>query len=92
MSVYFYLALLLSMGGSVLIYLGSRHQLWLSHQLPARPLQWMGFSLIGLSLILLLGEMQAVAAVFLVLIWVMLLLVLFPYLGAAKSLRNRNNG
>lgn len=87
MSVYFSLALLLSFSGSVLIYLASRHQLWLSRKLPARPLRWLGLTLIALSLMALLSEMQAVAAIFLLLVWVMLLLVVFPYLSAAKTLR-----
>lgn len=87
MSIYFSLALLLSFSGSISIYLASRHQLWLKQPLPSRPLHWLGITLISLSLLVLLNVMQAVAALFLLLVWVMLLLVVFPYLGAAKTLR-----
>lgn len=91
MSLFFCLALLTSLAGSALIYLVSRHQLWLSKPLPARPTRWLGFALICLSLIILLNDMQPVAAVFVLLVWVMLLLVVFPYLGAAKSLGSQHN-
>ncbi|EGL54229.1 hypothetical protein MAMP_00630 [Methylophaga aminisulfidivorans MP] len=36
---------------------------------------------------LVISSMQAVAGVFMLMVWVMLLLVLFPYVGAWKSLR-----
>uniref|UniRef100_I1XJH7 Uncharacterized protein n=1 Tax=Methylophaga nitratireducenticrescens TaxID=754476 RepID=I1XJH7_METNJ len=42
-----------------------------------------------ISLIFLITNMQAITAVFIFLAWVMLWLVLFPYLGALKSSRDK---
>ncbi len=87
MTIYPYLALMLSFGGSVCVYLASRHQFWLSKVWPASYLRRIGLLLMSISLILVITTMQLVAGVFMMLIWVMLLLVLFPYIGAWKSLR-----
>lgn len=87
MSIHFHLALLLALGGCALIYLTSCHQLWIKKQLPTSPYRLLGVLLIGLGLLVLLGVMQAIAAIYVLSVWIMLLLVLFPYLGAAKSLR-----
>ncbi|MAX53888.1 MAG: hypothetical protein CMH22_18075 [Methylophaga sp.] len=87
MTIYPYLALMLSFGGSVCVYLASRHQLWLNKVWPAPYLRYIGLILLGISLVLVITTMQLVAGVFMLLVWVMLLLVLFPYIGAWKSLR-----
>lgn len=87
MSMSTYIALILSFGGSVLIYLASPHQLWLSHTWSAVLLRRMGFVLLAISLTILILTMQTVAAIFMLLVWLMLLLVLFPYIGALKALR-----
>ncbi len=87
MTIYPYLALILSFGGSVCVYLASRHQIWQNKVCPAPNLRYTGLILLGISLVLVITSMQFVAGVFMLLIWVMLLLVLFPYIGALKSLR-----
>lgn len=89
MSIYSYAALLLSFVGCVCIYLASRHQLWLKSTItwPAPRLRHIGLIQLSISLMLVITSMQFVAGLFILLIWVMLLLVLFPYIGAWKSLR-----
>lgn len=87
MTIYPYLALMLSFTGSVCVYLASRHQLWLNKVWTAPYLRNIGLILLGISLVLVITSMQLVAGVFMLLIWVMLLLVIFPYIGALKSLR-----
>lgn len=84
----FGLAMLTSLVGSNLIYLHSRHQLWLQQPL-SLTFSRLGGILIICSLVILLMTMQPLAAVFSLIVWVMLLLGIFPYLGALKQLRKR---
>jgi hypothetical protein len=70
------------------LYLASPHQRLLAQPLTSRPARVAGAVLLLVVGSVLIGqEMQFVAAVFTVLTWVMLLLVLLPYLGVLLSLK-----
>ncbi|AFJ01366.1 hypothetical protein Q7C_185 [Methylophaga frappieri] len=87
MSLFAYLALLLALVGSVFIYLASKHQLWLESTWSPVWLRRGGWLLFTISLILLIAAMQTVAAIFVLMTWIMLMLFLFPYIGVWKSIR-----
>ena len=77
--------LLMAFVACVCIYLSSRHQLWIAMQGPLPAAKWTGVGLLTLSLVMMTVAMQVIAAVFTLFIWVMLLFVLFPYLGVLFS-------
>lgn len=81
------LGLALAAAGCASIYLASPHQRWRAAPWPAQPARWAGALLLPAGLIALLQGLQAAAASFVLLHWVMLLLVLFPYLGALMAAR-----
>ncbi|AKF85308.1 hypothetical protein MFUL124B02_11175 [Myxococcus fulvus 124B02] len=73
------LALLLSLGGCLGLYLSSRHQRLLRAPLPARPARWVG-SLLVLAALPLLGQsLQPWVALYVLFVWTTLLLMLLPY-------------
>lgn len=74
----------------VFIYLSSRHQLWIPRQGPLPIAKWIGIGLLIISLVMMTVGMQVVAAVFTLFVWIMLLFILFPYLGILYSLRKGN--
>ncbi|OUR73021.1 hypothetical protein A9Q78_05285 [Methylophaga sp. 41_12_T18] len=77
--------LLMAFVACVYIYLSSRHQLWIARQGPLPAAKWTGVGLLTLSLVMMTVAMQVIAAVFTLFIWVMMLFVLFPYLGVLYS-------
>jgi len=82
--------LLMAFVACVCIYLSSRHQLWIARQGPLPAAKWTGVGLLILSLFMMTVAMQVIAAVFTLLIWVMMLFVLFPYLGVLYSTAKGN--
>lgn len=84
------LGLSLAAAGCASFYLASPHQRWRAASWPARPGRWAGALLLAAGLVALLQGLQAAAASFVLLHWVMLLLVLFPYLGALMAMRRGN--
>ena len=83
------LALLLAFGGCGCLYLASPHQRWRSSPLPARPARTAGFALLSASLVAFARAMQLVPAIFTFGAAVMLLLVVLPYVGAARMIVRR---
>lgn len=69
------------------LYLASPYQRLLAQPLASRPARVAGAVLLVVGSVLIGQGMQFVAAVFTVLTWVMLLLVLLPYLGALRPLK-----
>lgn len=67
------------------LYLASPNQRWLARAWSARPARVLAAMLWLTSLTLAVQAMQAVAAVFTLGVWSMLLLTLFPYLGAWRT-------
>lgn len=83
------LGLLLATAGSASIYLASPNQRWLVAPWPARHARTAGTLLLAAALIVLLQVLRPAAGCFVFLHWLMLLFVLFPYLGALRSARRR---
>lgn len=77
------LALVLAVAGCAALYLASPHQRWRARALPARPAVALGAACLGGSLWAFGRVLSWVPASFALLTEVMLLLALFPYLGAA---------
>lgn len=79
----------LTFAGCACLYLASPRQLWLKTPLCARPARVAaGILSIG-GLTAFIQAMYVVPAVFTFITWVMLLLVIFPYIGAAISSTRR---
>jgi hypothetical protein len=78
-------ALLLVLLGCAGFYLSARHQSWQTRPLPARPARLLSSALLLASLYALTRTMNTVPAVFTFVVWSMVLLVAFPYLGAVLS-------
>ncbi len=87
MNGYFVLGLLLAATGCVCVYLASPNQRWRAAPWPAGPARLAGALLLVGGLAALLQVFQAPAASFIFVHWLMLLFVLFPYLGALRSAR-----
>lgn len=83
------LALLLALAGSICLYLSSPNQRWRSRPLPAVAARLVALALILISLFVLWLNTQPVVAVFMLCGWLMLFLVVLPYLGAWRSLRRK---
>ncbi len=81
MSFFLPLALVLSLGGCLGLYLSSRHQLLLDRPLAARPSRWLGTLLLLSAYPLLCGSLQPLVAVYVLFAWTTLLLMLLPYLA-----------
>lgn len=79
------LGLLLAACGCASIYLASPNQRWRLAPWPARPARVAGGLLLAAGLIVLLRALQPAAGSFVFVHWLMLLFVLFPYLGALRS-------
>jgi hypothetical protein len=81
----------LAVAGAASLYLASPHQRWCAAPLPARPARAVALALLMASPIAFSRAMQVVPAVFTFVSALMLLLVLFPYVGAALvALRRRH--
>lgn len=85
--MYMILGLTLALAGCVSVYLASPNQRWLDHSWRPHPALAAGVLLLAAGVAALWQAMQPVAAVFTAFAWVMLLFVLFPYLGAWLSLQ-----
>lgn len=81
------LGLALALLGCTSFYLAAPRQNWLARPWPAWPAGSAGALLIAAALSMLCRELQALAAVFVVLTWAMLLLAAMPYLGALLFIR-----
>ncbi|GEM_PF-1675301 len=82
-------ALSLGLVGCACLYLASPHQRWRTSPLPARPACAAGsVALLG-SVFAFARAMAVAPAVFAFVAWVMLLLVVFPYVGAAFVIARR---
>jgi len=79
------LALSVAAMGCAFFYLSSPHQRWLAKPLPARPARAVAGCLSLAGLYTCTRAMDIVPAAFTFVTWVMLLLVVFPYLGALRS-------
>lgn len=82
------LGLLLAAAGCACVYLASPHQRWRAAPWPARPARAAGGLLLVAGLAAFLQVLQTAAASFVFVHWLMLLFVLFPYLGALLSSRH----
>lgn len=82
MSADFALGLLSGFAACLGFYLALPHQRWLARPLRPRPARTAGGILLVVALALFCQALQPVVAVFVLAVWVMLLLMLFPYLGA----------
>jgi hypothetical protein len=83
--------LLIILAGCIAIYLASPHQRWLVRSRTSRINVWGGVLLLIAGLVVLMNSMQGAAAVFVWLVWIMLLLVFFPYLGVLFSIRKKSS-
>lgn len=90
MNGYFALGLLLAAAGCACVYLASPNQRWRAEPWPARPTRVVGAALLVAALAAFLHVLQAAAASFVFVHWLMLLFVLFPYLGALRSAPRRS--
>ena len=88
MSAQFPAGLTLISCGCLSLYLASPHQHWRARPLSKRPACIAGCLLIASGTAIAIQGMQSVAGVFAVLTWIMLLLVVLPYLAAAVRLRS----
>ncbi|KAA5604324.1 hypothetical protein F1188_16660 [Roseospira marina] len=84
MSALLLLSLLLASAGCVALYLASPHQRWRPRPWPRRRAHRVGALLLVGSLIVLSAAMQPVAAVFTVITWAMVMLVLLPLVGVLR--------
>lgn len=73
--------------GCAALYLASANQRWRAHPLPTRPACGAGVALLAAGGVALGHAMQWLPALFTLVTWAMLLLALFPYLGALLTLR-----
>jgi FtsH-binding integral membrane protein len=85
----FTLALWLAFVGCACFYLSSSHQRWRSAPLPARPARTVAALLALASLFAFTRAMNTVPAVFAFVTSVMLLIVVFPYVGALVTIARR---
>lgn len=79
--------------GLLLLYLSSQHQLLLKPVINPIALRTISLALLINSLVLLLNQMQAITAVFIIFFWSMMWLTLLPYLAVLKLwLCKQSNG
>lgn len=81
------LGLLLVAAGCVGIYLASPNQLWRAAPWPGRPARMVGVLLLVGGLAAFLQTLRSPVAAFVFVHWLMLLFILFPYLGALLAAR-----
>ncbi len=77
--------LLAAFAGSLLFYLASPNQRWRTMPLPARPARIAGVIFFAAGIAILLAAMQTATAIFIFCVWLMLLWIVYPYLGALFS-------
>lgn len=83
------LGLMLAAAGCASVYLASPNQRWRATPWPAWPARGAGALLLVAGLIMLLQVLRPAAGSFVFVHWLMLLFVLFPYLGALRGARRR---
>ncbi|MEN3112057.1 hypothetical protein ACFONG_19115 [Uliginosibacterium paludis] len=81
--------LLLTLAGSLAVYLASPHQRLIARPLGAVAARASGGLLCAAGLLCLLGALQAVAAVLVFATWLMLLFVIWPYAGVLAATRQK---
>lgn len=81
------LGLLLTAAGGASVYLASPNQRWRTAPWPTRPARAAGALLLAAGLFVLLQVLRPAAGSFVFVHWLMLLFVLFPYLGALRGAR-----
>lgn len=81
--------LITALPGCAALYLASPNQRWLATAWPRLPARAAGFILLLVGYVALLQTLQAAAATFVFVHWVMLLFVLFPYLGALHAVTTK---
>ncbi len=84
MNTFTLIGLLASALGCIALYLASPNQRWRATPWPARPARAAGGVFLAAGLCAVLQAMQAAAGVFVFVTWLMLLCVLFPYIGALR--------
>lgn len=89
MNIFTLIGLLTILSGSTAIYLASPNQRWLAVPWPARPARTTGILLLVAGLIALLQTLRPAAGTFVFVHWLMLIFVLFPYLGALLVSRRK---
>jgi hypothetical protein len=72
--------------GAASLYLGAPNQRWLSRRLPARLSRAAGAALLLLGVILWNEAVQLSTAIFATLVLTMLLLIVYPCVGALRSI------
>jgi hypothetical protein len=72
--------------GAASLYLSARNQRWLSRALPARPSRIVGVALVLFGAVLWSQAVQLSTAIFATLALTMLLLIVFPCLGALRTI------
>jgi hypothetical protein len=79
-------ALAAVMTGAASLYLGAPNQRWLSRRLPAWPSRVAGAVLLLLGVVLWRETIQLSTAIFATLVLTMVLLIVFPSLGALRTI------
>ncbi len=72
--------------GAASLYLGAPNQRWLSRRLPARLSRVSGAALLLIGVVLWSGAVELSTAIFATLVMTMLLLIVFPCLGALRTI------
>ncbi|MBM3577465.1 MAG: hypothetical protein FJX40_07330 [Alphaproteobacteria bacterium] len=78
-------ALVAIVAGAACFYLGAPNQRWLSRRLPAWPSRIAGAALLFLGVLLWSQVVQLSTAIFATLVLIMLLFIIFPCLGALRT-------
>lgn len=90
MKAFTLLGLLLGVFGCAALYLSCSHQRWLAAPWPAAPARLAALLMLVASCAGFMCEMHFITAVFVLATLIMLLLALFPYLGALREMiRNK---
>jgi uncharacterized membrane protein HdeD (DUF308 family) len=91
MPIFTLLGLLALFSGSVAIYLASPNQRWRSTPWPSRPARVSGFLLLLAGYLALLQALQPAAGTFVCVHWLIVLFIVFPYLGALRGTQRRTS-
>lgn len=86
-----WLAFVLSLAGTVCLYLAAPRQSWLAQPWPAR-MRWPGLLLLVLAQAAWLQALRPLAGLFMGITLLMLLAVALPYLGALRRLLGARHG
>jgi|ACQI01.1.fsa_nt_gi hypothetical protein len=83
------IALLTGFLGSLSIYLTSPNQLWLNQPFAKTTGLLVGALFWIVCLALLMQGLQVVVAIFIFVVWIMVVLTLLPYIGALKKIKSK---